>query len=61
MKKYKDAYDNYMYYNKYNSNPEWLKRVPLENGYNGATLYSLEEFIIKVKTDDKFTKKWLSN
>lgn len=53
-----DAYKNYEKYNKFNSNPEWLKRVPLENGYYGAELYNIEEFVEKIKTDDEFASKW---
>jgi thymidylate synthase len=53
-----DAYKNYVKHNQFNSNPKWLKPIPLENGDNGAGLYSIEEFINKIKTDDEFAKKW---
>ena len=53
-----DAYKNYVKQNQFNSNPEWLKSIPLENGHNGADLYTQEEFINKIKTDDEFAKKW---
>ena len=53
-----DAYKNYVKHNQFNSNPKWLKPIPLENGYNGAGLYSQEEFINKIKTDDEFAEKW---
>jgi thymidylate synthase len=53
-----DAYKNYVKHNQFNSNPKWLKPIPLENGDNGAGLYSIEEFINKIKTDDEFVKKW---
>ena len=53
-----DCYKNYVKLNQFNSNPEWLKPVLLENGFNGAELYTQEEFINKIKTDDKFTEKW---
>jgi thymidylate synthase len=53
-----DAYKNYVKQNQFNSNPEWLKSIPLENGHNGANLYTQEEFINKIKTDDEFAKKW---
>ena len=53
-----DAYSNYVRKNQFNSNPEWLKVITLENGYTGADLYTQEEFINKIKTDDVFAKKW---
>jgi thymidylate synthase len=53
-----DAYKNYVKHNQFNSNPKWLKPIPLENGDNGAGLYSIEEFINKIKEDDEFAKKW---
>ena len=53
-----DAYSNYVRKNQFNSNPEWLKAIALENGYTGADLYTQEEFINKIKTDDEFAKKW---
>jgi thymidylate synthase len=53
-----DAYKNYVKQNQFNSNPEWLKSIPLENGHNGADIYTQEEFINKIKTDDEFAKKW---
>jgi len=53
-----DAYKNYVNKNKFNSNPKWLKSVILENGNNGADLYTKEEFINKIKTDDEFAKIW---
>jgi thymidylate synthase len=53
-----DAYKNYVKHNQFNSNPKWLKPIPLENGYKGAGLYSQEEFTNQIKTDDEFAKKW---
>jgi thymidylate synthase len=53
-----DAFKNYVKHNQFNSNPEWLKLIPLENGHNGADLYTQEEFINKIKTDNEFAKKW---
>jgi thymidylate synthase len=53
-----DTYKNYVKHNQFNSNPKWLKPIPLENGDNGAVLYSIEEFINKIKEDDEFAKKW---
>lgn len=53
-----DTYKNYVSKNQFNSNPEWLKPIPLENGHLGAGLYSKEEFIEKVTNDSKFGDKW---
>jgi thymidylate synthase len=53
-----DCYKNYVKHNQFNSNPKWLNPVLLDNGYYGATLYTQEEFINKIKTDDEFAKKW---
>jgi thymidylate synthase len=53
-----DAYKNYVKHNQFNSNPKWLKPIPLENDNNGAELYSIEEFINKIKEDDEFANKW---
>jgi thymidylate synthase len=53
-----DVYKNYVKHNQFNSNPKWLKPITLENGDNGAGLYSIEEFINKIKEDDEFAKKW---
>ena len=53
-----DCYVNYVKLNQFNSNPKWLKPIPLESGFNGADLYTQEEFIDKIKTDDEFAKKW---
>jgi len=53
-----DAYKNYITHNQFNSNPKWLKPVLLDNGHSGATLYTQEEFINKIKTDDDFAKTW---
>jgi thymidylate synthase len=53
-----DAYKNYVKHNQFNSNPKWIKPIPLENGDNGAVLYSIEEFINKIKEDDEFAKEW---
>ena len=53
-----DAYKNYVKLNQFNSNPKWLKPVLLENGFNGAELYTQEEFIDNIKTDVEFSEKW---
>jgi thymidylate synthase len=53
-----DAFRNYWEYNKIQSNPKWLKPVTYSNGNVGAELYNIEEFINKIKTDDKFARKW---
>lgn len=53
-----DAYKHYKKWNQFSSNPKWLKPVPLDNGYFGATLYSQEEFIEMVLTNEEFSKKW---
>jgi thymidylate synthase len=53
-----DTYKNYVKHNQFNSNPKWLKPIPLENGHSGAGVFSQEEFVEKIKTNDEFAKKW---
>jgi thymidylate synthase len=53
-----DAFRNYWENNKFLSNPKWLKPVTYSNGNVGAEMYNMEEFINKIKTDDKFAKRW---
>jgi len=53
-----DAYKRYVKENQFNSNAKWLKPVLLENGHYGADLYTKEEFINKIKTDNEFAEEW---
>ena len=53
-----DAFRNYWENNKFLSNPKWLKPVTYSYGNVGAEMYNMEEFINKIKTDDKFAKRW---
>jgi thymidylate synthase len=52
-----DAYKNYC--NKCNED-EWMKEIILDLPFPNKSygLYSQEEFINKIKTDDEFAKKW---
>jgi len=52
-----DAWKNYC--NKCNED-EWMKEIILDLPFHNKSygLYSQEEFINKIKTDDEFTKKW---
>ena len=53
-----DAYKNYIKHNEFNSNPKWLKPIWLENGNIRAELYTKEEFIKNIKTDEEFALEW---
>jgi len=52
-----DAYKNYV--NKCNED-KWMKEIILDLPFHNKSygLYSQEEFINKIKTDDEFAKKW---
>lgn len=51
-----DAYKNYCKYTSSNDSKwnEWMR----DNGDGTLSMYTKEEFINKIKTDDKFAKKW---
>ncbi len=52
-----DAYKNYTNKVSLSSSGKWCKVVEGENG-NHPQLYTQEEFIKKIKTDDEFAQKW---
>ena len=52
-----DAYKNYVNKVSLSSSGEWCKVVNGENG-NHPDLYTMDEFIDKIKTDDEFAKQW---
>ncbi len=52
-----DAYKNYANKVSLSSSGKWCKVVEGENG-NHPQLYTQEEFINKIKTDDEFAKEW---
>ena len=51
-----DAYKNYCKYTSANSSEwnEWMR----DNGDGTLSMYTEEQFINKIKTDDEFAKKW---
>ena len=51
-----DAYKNYCNHTKSNDSVwnEWMR----DNGDGTLSMYTREEFIDKIKTDDKFAEKW---
>ena len=51
-----DAYKNYCKYTSSNSSEwnEWMR----DNGNGTLSMYTQEQFINKIKTDDGFAKKW---
>jgi thymidylate synthase len=51
-----DAYKNYCKYTSANSS-EWNKWMR-DNGDGSLSMFTQEEFIDKIKTDDEFAKKW---
>jgi thymidylate synthase len=52
-----DAYKNYVNKVSLSSSGKWCKVVNDENG-NHPDLYTMDEFIDKIKTDDDFSKQW---
>jgi thymidylate synthase len=52
-----DAYKNYTNKVSLSSSGKWCKVVEGENG-NHPDLYTMDEFIDKIKTDDEFAKEW---
>jgi thymidylate synthase len=53
-----DAYKRYINENQYTSDPTWLKKVPLDNGFYGAEMYTKDEFVQMVLHDEQFSKIW---
>lgn len=53
-----DAYERYKNEERFTSDATWKKPILLENGFYGCDIFSQDEFIEKVKTDDEFNEKW---
>jgi thymidylate synthase len=53
-----DAYENYKKDQNGIIGSDWTYRLSTPSGHDLFRLYTKEEFINKIKTDDKFAKKW---